>query len=82
MGGRPCMEKIILNSGGIANQAILLNSRVQAPGIEISDDKGYEIVKHLNAAEDAVFQATRIFLESQGYDGPWPHSLTGGKHDY
>lgn len=79
MGGLPCKEKIILNGGTIEGEVNLLCYRVQAPGtIELTEEQGYEIIKHLNTAEDEVFKAKAAWLRSQGFDGPLPHSL-GGK---
>ena len=76
MGGLPCKEKIILNGGCIASTLEYLCDRVVAPGtVELSEDAGYKMVELLNTAEDAVFQAQRVWLESQGFEGPWPHSL-------
>ncbi len=76
MGGLPCKEKIILNGGTIYNETEMLCSRVQAPGtVEITEEQGYEIIKHLNVAEDEVFKAKAAWLRSQGYDGPLPRSL-------
>lgn len=77
MGGLACKEKIILNGGTIESEAYMLCERVQAPGtIELTEEQGYEIIKHLNAAEDEVFKAKAVWLKSQSYDGPLPHSLT------
>lgn len=77
MGAQACKEKIILNGGSIYSEAELLCARVQAPGtVELTEDQGYEIIRHLNVAEDEMFKAKAAWLRSQGYDGPLPHSLT------
>jgi hypothetical protein len=82
MGGLPCKEKILLNGGTIASEAGMLLSRVAAPGtVELTEEDGYEIIKHLNTAEDAMFRAKRAWLKSQNYDGPLPHALTFRKID-
>lgn len=75
MGGLPCKEKILLNGGDIRNTVEMLCYRIQEPGIELSEDVGYKIVELFNTAEDAVFRAKRIYLESQGFTGPWPHAM-------
>jgi hypothetical protein len=76
VGGLPCKEKIILNGGDIVGVLEYLCQRVQAPGtVELSEDAGYKIVELLNTAEDAVFRAQRVWLESQGFTGPWPHAM-------
>lgn len=77
MGGLPCAEKIILNGQTIYSETEMLCARVKAPGtVELTEEAGYEIIKHLNTAEDAVFRAKAAWLKSQNYDGPLPHSLT------
>lgn len=77
MGGLPCKEKIILNGGTIESEVHLLCYRIQDSGtVELTEEIGYEIVKHLNTAEDAVFKAKRAWLKSQGFDDPLPYSLT------
>jgi len=76
MGGLACKEKIILNGGTIENEVKLLCYRIQEPGLQLSDDAGYKMVELFNQAEDLIFQAKRVWLESQTFDGPWPHSLT------
>lgn len=76
MGGLPCKEKILLNGATIYSETEMLCSRVQAPGtVELTEEQGYEIIRHLNTAEDEVFRAKALWLKSQGYDGPLPHSL-------
>lgn len=77
MGGQPCRLKAILNGETIESEARMLCYQIRQPEIEIPDDAGYKIVEELNTAEDAMFRAKRIFLESQGFDGPWPHALNG-----
>jgi hypothetical protein len=77
MGGLACKEKIILNGGTIEGEANYLCARVIAPGtVELTEEQGYEIIKHLNTAEDEMFKAKKAWLKSQGYDGPLPHSLS------
>ncbi len=77
MGGLPCKEKIILNGGDIGHFAEQLCYRIQAPGtVEINEDDGYAIIKHMNAAEDELCKAKAIWLKTQGYDGPLPHALS------
>ena len=75
MGGTPCRLKIIMNGARVALLSDVLGSHVSEEGVEIDDDYGYKIAEHLNAAEDSVNKATHAFLESQGYHGPYDHSL-------
>jgi hypothetical protein len=82
MGGQPCKQKILLNGRTIESEAGYLADAVQEPSIEIPDDAGYKIVELLNTAEDAVFQAKRAYLESQDFNGPWPHSMSDKADSY
>lgn len=75
MGGNPCRFKIIMNGGTIQSELYQLCYQIQEEGVEIPDDAGYKMVEYLNHAEDLVFKAKRLFLESQGFNGPWPNSL-------
>lgn len=85
MGGPPCHAKIILNGRTIESEAEQLVLAASEEGIEIPDEAGYKIVDCLNEAEDCMFRAKRLFLESQGFTGPWPKSMRqhGDKpHEY
>lgn len=73
MGGFPCHAKQILNGRTIINETTELLKMLDDASMD--DDYGYKIVDYLNAAEDAVFGAKRMFLESQGFKGPFPKSL-------
>jgi hypothetical protein len=76
MSGAACKAKVILNGGAIQDAANRLCYQVEE--IEAADfpyDEGVKMVKLLNEAEDLVFRAQRIFLESIGFDGPWPNAL-------
>ncbi len=76
MGGTACKAKIILNGGMIQSAAAELCYQVEEVSYEDFPEKeGLEIVDLLNRAENLVFQAQRVFLESQGFAGPWPKSL-------
>ncbi len=76
MGGLPCKEKIILNGGTIEFESSQLRKAVQDVGaVPLTEDDGYKMVELLNTAEDCIFQAKRVWLESQGFVGPWPNSL-------
>lgn len=77
MGGQSCRLKIILN-GGIVQSATegLCYMVEEIPYEDFPEDAGLKAVALLNEAEDAVFKAQRIILESQGFAGPWPHALT------
>lgn len=77
MGGQICKEKIILNGGTIESEVSQLCYRIQEPDTqELSEKAGYEMVELFNKAEDLILRAKRIWLESQGFEGPWPHALT------
>lgn len=76
MGGLPCKEKVILNGGCISSTLEYLCNRIKEPSIVIPDDAGNKMVEMLNTAEDLVFKVERLYLESQGFTGPWPHSLS------
>lgn len=77
MGGTPCKAKIILNGARIQDELERLCYQIQeSDSIPIPDDTGYKMVELLNDAEDKVFQVTRLWLESQGFKGPWPHALS------
>jgi len=76
MGGTSCKAKIILNGSSIYNEAEELCAQVEATDAETFDyEAGLAMVGLLNAAEDAVFAAKRVFLEMNGFSGPWPASL-------
>lgn len=74
MGGLPCKQKIILNGRTIQSELEALCYQIQELK-DLDDAVGYKLVDYLNAAEDLVFKAKRVYLESQGFSGPWPHSL-------
>lgn len=81
MGGGPCRAKALLNGLTIQNEVEGLTFAIQQVEPDETNVKlWYAIVEHLNAAEDAVFKAKRCFLQTQGFDGPWPHSM-GGDYD-
>jgi hypothetical protein len=68
--------KIILNGKTIQSELVALCYQVdETEASELPYDEGIKMVELLNKAEDLVFKAKRIFLESQGFNGPWPKSL-------
>lgn len=76
MGGVACKAKVILNGGTIQDAASRLCYQVgQVPDAEFPYEKGLEMVDLLNRAENLVFKAQRVFLETQGFEGPWPKTL-------
>lgn len=75
MGGLACKTKIILNGGTIQSELAQLCYEVKEAK-DLPDKEGYEMVGYLNEAEDLVFKAKRVYLESQGFHGPWPHALS------
>lgn len=77
MGGQSCKLKVILNGGMVESAAANLCYMVdEIPYEDFPEEAGLKAVALLNQAEDAVFKAQRIILESQGFKGPWPHSLS------
>lgn len=82
MGGPSCKLKIIMNGRTIQDELYSLCYQIQEEDAdEIPYDEGIKMVKLLNKAENLVFQAKRIFLETQGFEGPWPYSLEGDKYE-
>lgn len=76
MGGPPCKAKALLNGLTIQNEVeALMFSIEQVTPDELYEKLWYAVVENLNYAEDAVFRAKRCFLETQGFNGPWPHSM-------
>ena len=76
MGGQSCKAKIILNGGAIQDAANRLCYQIEeVPYEDFPEKEGLEIVDLLNRAENLVFKAQRVFLESQGFTGPWPKAL-------
>jgi hypothetical protein len=76
MGAAACKAKIILNGGAIQDAANRLCYQVEeVPAEDFPYKEGQEIVALLNEAEDLVFKAQRVFLESRGFTGPWPKAL-------
>lgn len=77
MGGVACKAKVILNGGDVQDGASRLCYLVEETDYSaLTEDQWLNIVKHLNAAEDSVDRAKRSFLESLGFNGPWPKSLS------
>lgn len=77
MGGASCKLKIIMNGATIQSELNKLCYMVdEIPYETFPDQEGLKMVELLNRAEDIVFRAKRVFLESQGFHGPWPHSLS------
>jgi hypothetical protein len=76
MGSTACKAKILLNGGMIQSAVHELCYQVQEVSYEqLPEKEGLEIVDLLNRAENLVFKAQKVFLESQGFTGPWPKSL-------
>lgn len=84
MGGQPCRLKALMNGLTIEQEVADLRMRLDGEDVQITDEAGYEIVECFNQMEDLAFKAKRIFLESQGYKGPWPKSMRekGDKSEY
>lgn len=76
MGGTACKAKVILNGGMIEAATQKLCYLVEEiPYEDFPEKEGLEVVDLLNRAENLVFKAQRVILESQGFAGPWPKSL-------
>lgn len=76
MGGISCKAKVILNGGAVEDAASRLCYLVDETEYSaLTDEQWTSVIKHLNAAEDSTGKATRAFLESLGFEGPWPNSL-------
>ena len=81
MGGAAC-AKIIRNGLRIIQitENIVEDARkAEAKAEYIHNDM--EIVKCLNEMEDIAFKMDRLYLEGEGFTGPWPHSMSE-KPDY
>lgn len=67
---------MILNGGAVLDGANRLCYLVEETDYTaLTDDQWIGVIRHLNAAEDSVNRAQRSFLESLGFNGPWPNSL-------
>lgn len=76
MGGSACKAKVILNGGAVQDIANRLCYVVDETEYDaLTDEQWIKIIEHLNAAEDSMNKATRTFLESMGFAGPWPKAL-------
>lgn len=74
-----CEAKVILN-GGVAARVLdetcsTIYSHIEA-GKTFKDEDVQALVVMANKIEDDVFRFQRKVLESIGFKGPWPHSLT------
>ncbi len=77
MGSAACKAKVILNGGAVQDAASRLCYSVEETAYDsLTDEQWTAIIKHLNAAEDSMNKATRAFLESLGFTGPWPKALS------
>ncbi len=72
-----CQTKIIIN-GDVAAKVLETTceaiERHLAAGGELP--KGRDMIVLLNRIEDDAFKLQHMFLESIGFAGPWPHSLS------
>lgn len=76
MGAAACKAKAILNGGAVQDLANRLCYVIEETEYDtLTDAQWVDLVKHLNAAEDAMHKAARSYLESLGFTGPWPNSL-------
>lgn len=71
-----CQTKIIIN-GDVA--AKILETTCEAIERHLAGGgklpRGLEMIVLLNQIENDAFKLQRMFLESVGFTGPWPHSL-------
>jgi hypothetical protein len=75
MGGAAC-KKIIINGGRI----MLNTADIHDAAVKADTEGGYlendaKIVELFNEMEDLSFKALRLYLEGQGFKGPWPKSM-------
>ena len=76
MGGAACKAKAILNGGAVQDLANRLCYVIEETEYStLTDPQWLDVIGYLNAAEDAMHKATRVYLESIGFTGPWPKSL-------
>lgn len=75
MGGSSCRLKILINSNMIESVIDGVCCQIQEPGYEGDYDSELKMIDYLNEMEDMAFKFQRVFLESQGYKGPWPKAM-------
>lgn len=76
MGGQACRAKVILNGGAVQDSAYRLCYVVDETEYDaLTDEQWVSVIKHLNAAENSMHNATRALLDALGFTGPWPKSL-------
>lgn len=76
MGALACRQKIIMNGLMVETIIKAVCYQVQETDYISNSEAEYEMIDYLNEMEDLAFKFQRKFLESQDYDGPWPHALT------
>lgn len=76
MGAAACKAKVILNGGAVEAAAQNLCYLVDETDYNaLSDEQWKNVILQLNAAEESMFKAQRLYLEGMGFDGPWPKSM-------
>lgn len=76
MGGLACKTKVILNGSAVQSLAQHLCYQVEETEYDaLTYDQWIGVIKHLNAAEEAMHKAQRAYLEAVGFTGPWPNSM-------
>lgn len=77
MGALACRTKIILDGGLVQDAAQKLCYRVEQTADDaLTYEEWIDVVKHVNAAEDAILKAQKVFLEALGFSGPWPKAMS------
>lgn len=68
----PCETKIILNGRRIYVNAEMLcdTVREERDRVTLPQEAALKVIKHLNAAEDAIDAATREYIRGIGFEGP------------
>ncbi len=76
MSGTACKAKIILN--GLMVETIIQGVCYQIQEETYVEDYDAELKMAviLNRMEDDAFKLQKLYLESQGYDGPWPKAMS------
>lgn len=76
MGGTACKAKIILNGSVIESVLNSVCYQIQEADYVGDYDTELKMVEILNHMENQAFAFQRLYLESQGFTGPWPKSMS------
>jgi len=65
-----CQTKIILNGGRVAREAqaaVDMVKKLQAGGIELTEEEAYKLIEVLDIAEDKLIEFNNRMLAKTGY---------------